>query len=298
MNYLIISTFILLTLIIVGCSRVDQLFYYPDHTIYTTPAAKKLSFEEITFSSHDGTRLSGWFVPAIGPAKGTVLHLHGNAENMTSHFGFVDWLPAAGYNIMVFDYRGYGQSAGSPTRSGVYEDSCAALVYLRSRPDIDAERIIVFGQSLGAVQAINVVGGGERLGVRAVVVEAPFYSYRRIVRDIMGKIPLLSWFKTPLAAILIRDRLSAADYIDRIAPIPLLLIHGSQDEVIPLEHATLLFGRAKEPKIFWQVEGGSHISTFVDQGSPYRQRLLEFFAAAVKSESGDRRGPVDINDLF
>jgi hypothetical protein len=282
MNNLIIYSFVILVLFLIGCVRVNQMFYYPDHIVYATPADNGLRFEEVVFSSRDGTALSGWFIPAVGEAQGTILHLHGNAENMTSHFGFVDWLPAAGFNLFVFDYRGYGQSAGRPHRAGVYEDAGAALVYLRSRDDIDPTRLLVFGQSLGGALALAMVGGGERQGVRAVVVESSFYSYRSIVRDSIGKMPLFSFVKTPLARILITDDLSPADYVGRIAPIPLLLIHGTEDEIIPFRHAELLLERAQEPKTLWRVEGGNHTVAFIAPDSPYRHRLVEFFAAALR----------------
>lgn len=282
MNNLIIFSLILLAFFLFGCGRVSQMFYYPDHTIYGTPASRGLSFEEVDFLSQDGTRLNGWFIPAIGPAQGTVLHFHGNAENMTSHFAFVDWLPAAGFNLFVFDYRGYGQSAGSPDRRGVYEDSQAALIYLRSRPDIDPSKLLVLGQSLGGAQAITVVGGGERQGVRAVVVDSSFYSYRSIVRDKIAVMPLLSFFKTPLSRIVISDDLSPADYIGRIAPIPLLLMHGSADEVIPFHHAEMLLARANEPKSLWRIEGGGHTEPLVAADSSYRLQLVEFFVAALR----------------
>ncbi len=282
MNNLIIYSLVILALFLIGCVRVNQLFYYPDRTVYTTPASQGLRFEEVVFPSRDGTALSGWFIPAVGKAQGTVLHLHGNAENMTSHFGFVDWLPAAGFNLFLFDYRGYGKSAGRPNRAGVYEDSCAALSYLRSRHDIDPARLLVFGQSLGGAQAVVVVGGGERQGVRAVVVESSFYSYRTIVRDSLGKMPLLSFFKTPLAQILLHDDLSPADYVGRIAPIPLLLIHGTADEVIPFRHAELLLERAGEPKTLWRIDGANHTAAFSAPDSPYRRQLVEFFTAALR----------------
>ncbi len=94
-----------LTLSCRGC--VGKLFYYPDQEVHDLPARHGLKFEEVTFSSRDGTRLSGWFIPAVGTPQGTVIHFHGNAQNMTSHFGFVSWLPQAGFNLFVFDYRNH-----------------------------------------------------------------------------------------------------------------------------------------------------------------------------------------------
>lgn len=283
MTRCIIYSVVLVVLFLLSRWRVGQMFYYPDRTVYDTPASHGLKYEEVGFFSADGTRLSGWFIPVVGSsAKGTVLHLHGNAENMTSHYDFVSWLPLHGFNLMVFDYRGYGKSGGKPGREGVYQDSRAALNYLRSRKDIDHTRLLLLGQSLGGAQAITVVGNGDRQGVRAVVSDSTFYSYRSIVRDTIGRMPLLSFFRTPLSQILISDRLSPADAVARIAPIPLLLIHGTRDQVIPFSHAEQLYARAGQPATLRRMEGGDHTEALIAPDSPYRRRLVEFFEAALK----------------
>jgi hypothetical protein len=113
-----------------GCASL--YLYYPDHQIYQTPEQVGLKFEEINFTSRDGTPLTGWFVPAKGKVIGTVIHFHGNAQNMTAHFSFVDWLPPEGFNVFMFDYRGYGRSGGSPQRQGIHEDCVAAIKYCSS----------------------------------------------------------------------------------------------------------------------------------------------------------------------
>jgi len=112
-----------------------------------------------------------------------VIHFHGNAQNMSAHFGFVSWLPAQGFNLFVFDYRGYGTSAGKADREGVFEDSLAALDYIAARPGVDRNRFAGAGQSLGGANAIAVVGSRPHSGIRAVVIESAFSSYREIVRD-------------------------------------------------------------------------------------------------------------------
>lgn len=89
-----------------GC--VNKYFYYPTAQVYQTPNQIGLPHEVVTFQSADGTKLSGWFIPAVGKPLGTVIHFHGNAQNMTAHFSFVDWLPGSGFNLFVFDYRGHG----------------------------------------------------------------------------------------------------------------------------------------------------------------------------------------------
>jgi uncharacterized protein len=269
-----------------GC--VGGMFYHPDRMVYDTPDRYGLTHGEVTFQSRDGTRLSGWFIPAVGKPRGTVIHFHGNAQNMTAHFGFVSWLPAQGFNLFVFDYRGYGKSSGNPDRQGVYEDSLAALDYLDKRPDVDHDRLLVLGQSLGGVNAIVALGSSPRKGVRAVAIDSAFSSYRGIVRDKIADMPLLSWLRWPLSYLLIGDRLSPEDYIGNIAPTPLLLMHGTADATIPYRHGKRLFELAGEPKRLWTIEVGDHAGALADPGSPYRQRLVDFFDEVLK-----KRTPAD-----
>ncbi len=282
MRRIVLYSAVVLFLLLLARWRVGRMFYYPDRTVYGTPASHGLKYEQIRFRSRDGTVLSGWFIPAVGRAKGTVIHFHGNAQNMTSHFGFVSWLPASGFNLFMFDYRGYGLSEGRPDKRGLYLDSCAALDYVRSRGDLDKKRLLLFGQSLGGAQAMSAMAGSDRRGIRAVVAEASFFSYRAIVRDAIATMPLVSRLATPLSYLLIGDEYSPSACVAEIAPVPLLLIHGTADRIIPWEHSRLLLERAGEPKQFWRLEGIDHTEAFVDPDSPHRRRLVEFLEAAVQ----------------
>lgn len=262
-----------LLLFLAGC--VSSPFYYPDRVLYSTPASVGLKFENAVFASSDGTRLTGWFIRAAGyqnpkDAKGTVIHFHGNAQNMSAHWQFVGWLPQRGFNVFVFDYRGYGASQGSPEPKGVFEDSNSALNYVRSRKDVDPERLIVLGQSLGGTNAIAVVGSGNRAGVKAIAIEATFYSYSSIAND-----------KIAGAGALVDDTYSAERYVGNLAPIPLMLLHGTSDPVIPYAHSVRLFDKAREPKAMITVEGGGHTEALTSRfGVKYQDTLLEFFGAS------------------
>ncbi len=252
-----------------GCA--NSAFYYPTKNVYSLPANYGIACEAVTFNSRDGTKLSGWFLPARN-AKGTVIHFHGNAQNMTSHWQFVGWLPARGFNVFVFDYRGYGASEGRPTQRGLFEDSQAALDYVRSRPDVDAGKLFVFGQSLGGNNAIAAVGGGNRAGVRALVEESTFYSYSHIANQ-----------KIPGSGLLVGDRYSAGKYIAALAPIPVLMIHGTADQVVPYENATRLHAAAREPKTLITIEGGGHTGAMTGANAGiYRDALVRFFEDALK----------------
>lgn len=259
-----------------GCTSV---FYYPDQVLYKTPASAGLRFEELEFKGFDGTRLTGWFIPASGyanpkEAKGTVIQFHGNAQNMSAHWQFLSWLPQRGYNVFVFDYRGYGLSDGDPEPKGVFEDSNSALNYIRTRQDVDPRRLIVLGQSLGGTNAIAAVGSGNRAGVRAVVIESTFYSYSSIAND-----------KLPGAGFLMNDTYSAKNYVAQLAPIPLLFLHGTKDATIPYAHTRKLFDQAGQPKRLVTIEGGEHLDAFSPRfGRKYQDVLLEFLDAAFSTE--------------
>lgn len=262
-----------------GCA--SRFFYYPDHNTYRQPSQIHPPAEVVTFSSADGTKLSGWFVPAIGPAKGTVLHFHGNAQNLTAHFAFVAWLPAEGFNVFTFDYRGYGASEGHAERRGLYEDSLAALNYIATRPGIDTNRLCVFGQSLGGAQALAVLGDHPLPGIRAIAIESTFYSYRTITRDAMAKMPLINLLRWPLSFLVIGNGSSPVDELRKLPPVPLVLVHGTADSVIPYYHSQWLFEEAKQPKQLWTVQGGEHTGAFINPNSHFRKMLVDFFSTAM-----------------
>lgn len=251
-------------------------FYYPDRVKYDSPERADLAFETVYFNSADGTRLSGWFIPAEGvvspmEAKGTVIHMHGNAQNMTAQWQFVEWVPERGYNVLVFDYRGYGQSRGKPEPKGVFEDAIAALDYLRARTDIDTNRLFVFGQSLGGMIAIASAGASPQ-GVRAVLAEAPFHSYSTLADD-----------RTPGEGQLVDPAYCATTHVAKLSPIPLLLIHGTNDKVVPYSHSEMLLAEAGEPKRLETIANGDHIDAMTERhGTKYQEMMVEFFESAIQ----------------
>lgn len=272
--------------VLVACSLlsgcVNRLFYYPNAIEYRTPDSLGSPVTDVTFESLDGTRLHGWFaVASTSNALGTVVHFHGNAQNLTAHSGFVDWLPAAGYNVFMFDYRGYGASEGKPSRKGLYMDGVAALRFVRTLPGVDTNRMAIFGQSLGGATALAVAGRHPELAGQAVVIDSAFYSYRRIVRDKIAMIPVLSLFRVPLSWLVISDAYSPAPVLKNISPRPILYIHGTSDQVIPVHHAHLLYENSSEPKQLFIIENGTHTSAFQAHPSEATTVMLEFLEKAM-----------------
>lgn len=256
-------------------SSCNGLFYYPDACIYSVPASMPAAVDDVMFPSRDGTRLHGWFLHARGERVGTVVYFHGNAQNLTSHVHFVEWLPARGFDVFVFDYRGYGKSAGVPSRAGVHLDGLAALAYVRSRGDVVRDRLLVFGQSLGGAVAVAALGDGGNEGVRGIAVDSTFASYIGMGNEVLGG-TFLTW---PFAWLLLSDAHSPVDAIANLAPMPLLVFASARDPVVPIGQGRALFAAAGEPKEFVEVPAYGH--PIATEAPASRERLVEFFTACV-----------------
>ena len=263
----------LLTLVSMqGC---NSLFYHPDSYPYRAVGAIA-GAEELTFASKDGTKLNAWFLRALGKPKGTVVYFHGNAQNLTSHISYADWLPAHGFDVFAFDYRGYGKSEGSPSRRGVHEDSIAALEYVRSRDDVDTDRIVVFAQSLGGACATAALGESG-IKVRGVALDSTFGHYISMGNEVLGG----TFLTYPLAWLLLSNSHSPADAIANIAPTPVLCFHSPEDPVVPISQGRALYGAAGDPKAFLEVPVRGH--AIATSSNAARQRLLQFFTACLKN---------------
>lgn len=258
-----------------GCTR---LFFHPSRAVFSDPAAFGLKYEVLKFPSLDGTELTALFVPPEGKPRGTVVDFHGNGQNMTAHFPYTAWLAAEGYNVLIPDYRGYGASAGKPTLGGLVLDARAALAHALKLPGAKPDRIVVFGQSLGAALAVAAVAeSGFRPA--ALVLEGTFYSYRGVAAAALrGR-----WFTWPLAGLapfLVSGRHSPADLIGKI-DCPKLFIHSESDGTVPFTQGRKLFEAAPEPKELWVVPGG-HIEAFGEHGEVYRPRLAAWLRSSIK----------------
>ena len=239
-----------------GC--IEGLFFHPDARTYSTPAQFGLAAEEVSIPGPEASHLHAWFIAARGAPKGTVLQVHGNAANISNHLPLVAWLPAAGYNVLLFDYRGFGRSDGRPSLDGVVADTRAALAWLRARRDLQPNRIVVIGHSLGGASALRAVAA-EPQGVRAVVVDSAFASYRGIARDAAGPLGAIA---APLFGGLPDARSDPVAAVRELR-VPLLVMHGSVDRVIPIAHGEALYAAAAEPKRWLRIDGGHHLDALM-----------------------------------
>ncbi|MFA9460663.1 alpha/beta hydrolase [Thiohalorhabdus sp. Cl-TMA] len=270
-----------------GCTG---LFFYPDREMVLNPATLGLGFEQARFRSVDGVRLHGWYLPAEterSPA-GTVLFLHGNAENISNHLQVVDWLPGRGFNVFLFDYRGYGRSGGEVELEGVLRDVRSALAYLAER-EPPGVPLAVLGQSLGGALAPYAVTRSEhRDRVEAVVLDSAFSGFRTITREKLASV----WITWPFQWLAgnVEDRFSPLRHVPDLAPIPLLVSHNLGDEVVPPSHAMDLYWNAVEPKRLWLFPDGRHGITY------FRPQARDLLAAYLWERFGQPGEPPEPGD--
>ena len=223
----------------------SRLLYYPDmpsRALDASPADIGLAYETVRLTAGDGTRLHAWFVPAT-TARGTLLFSHGNAGNIAHRLDSIALFHSLGLNVLIFDYRGYGESEGKPSEKGTYLDVQAAWGYLLEERMISPQEIIIFGRSLGAAIAADLASRNPSAGV---ILESAFTS----VPDMAAS--LYPWLPVRLLS---RYRYNNLDKVERITS-PLLVVHSREDEIIPYVHGEQLFAHANEPKRFLELRGG------------------------------------------
>ena len=262
--------------LLAGCTNV---FLQPDRHLYLNPDKVGVKWEEARFKSADGTDLTGLWLPAgKAPVKGVIIQFHGNAENMTSHFLSVYWLAREGWDVLAFDYRGYGASGGKKSLAGAVADGAAALAYARGKaPGLP---LVVLGQSLGGALAVASLDRDGGAGVAAVVLDSTFSSYRRVARDKLGSVWLTWPFQWPLS-LLFSDRWAPDRLIQRRKPVALLMLASPGDRVVPYAEGRRLFALAPGPKEFWDVPGGGHTEAFGRRGEEFRPRLIKFLESSL-----------------
>jgi len=262
-----------------GCAR---FFFFPDGVERLTPASLGLAYEDVFFANEEGGRLHGWFLPAVPSAvdaKGTVVFLHGNAQNVSAHIANVYWMPAAGFNVFLFDYRGYGASAGEPTIEGVHADAEAAIRRAATLPGVDPSRIAVFGQSLGGAIAPSATAHVlAQVPVRALVLDSAFSDFRGIAREKLASLWLTWPLQVPLAWT-VPNALRPTVALGELPGVSVLIVHGDADEVVPVAHAHRLRAAAAADAELWIVEGAGHIEAF--QHAELRDRLMAFLERAL-----------------
>jgi alpha-beta hydrolase superfamily lysophospholipase len=248
------------------------VFLYPERVHLESPDQRGYTFTdyEIPFRQ---TRLHAWHISAKErPAKALIVHFHGNAENISTHYRSMLWLVDAGYDVLTFDYPGFGKSEGTPQ----VPDSIAAgrAVIRFAQHKFCAVPQILYGQSFGGA-LVTYLAGQRNINrqFKVVIIESAFSSYRGIVRDKLQSFYLTYLFSYPVSWFF-SDRFAAVRQVSKIAPVPVLIAHAKSDPIVPFYHAEELFSAASSPKVLISQSGGSHSGIF--QNKKAQRLLLKF----------------------
>lgn len=237
-----------------------KLLYYPSH-FYTALADAHVNaaLREISVRTRDGIALKAWYAPA-STKQSTIVFFHGNADSLRSAAQIADPYIAAGYGFLVAEYRGYSGLPGSPTETGLYDDARAYLQYLIARR-IESRRIILFGHSLGTGVAVQMA---SEFRVGGLMLLAPYLSIPKMAQVDFPFFP---------SALLALDRFDSEKKIADIH-VPLLVVNGSDDQIIPVSQGMKLYSLANEPKEFHSLPGRGHNDAF-DEFAPLSLDWLE-----------------------
>jgi len=258
-----------------GCA--DRLFFYPDREMHLEKEALPFPVRDVYFKSADGTRLHGWFCSAkTEKAKGVVFYCHGNAQNLTTHVRFIEWLPRAGYHVFIWDYREYGKSEGKATKRGLKKDTVGALDTFLDLPEVKDGGLprVAFGQSLGGAYASWIAS--VRPGVfDAVLIEGAYTRHRGIGAAMLQKNCCTYIFAWPIAWLLVG---ASEDPVDNVRKInaPLLVVHGKSDPIIPYRMGVEIHAAANEPKELISHPGGHLSYPYEEEKDRVRNGILDF----------------------
>lgn len=233
------------------------VYFFADKLIFQPPPAfVEDDAATVQLATPSGEKIAAKFHPHPD-AKATILFSHGNAEDIFGSGPFFERLRDAGFNVLAYDYRGYGASDGAPSERNVYEDAETAYRYLTDELKIPAGKIILHGRSLGGAVAVELAA---RQPCGGLIVESSFVSAFRVLTRV---------------TIFPFDRFESLDKIKRIR-CPVLFIHGRRDELVHFRHGEALFAAAPEPKFFYAVEAAAHNDLAMRAGDAYWQRIRDF----------------------
>jgi hypothetical protein len=241
----------------------DRMVFFPDPHLVGNPGNLGLDYEDVWIESADGYRLHGWFVP--GPrdnARATVLFLHGNAGNISHRLEMLKIVHQLGLNCLMLDYRGYGQSQGSPSEQGLYTDAEAAWNWLVQEKGLSSRDIICWGRSLGGAVAAYVA---RDKNPGALIIESSFTSLPELGQKLYPFLPV---------KMISRMSFSTPQYIKYMS-CPVLVVHSPEDEIVPFAFGEELYRAAKEPREFLQIQGG-HNEGFLVSGEAYFCGVRDF----------------------
>ncbi len=246
----------------------NALLFHPSPTVNVTPAAYGLAYEDVRFGGEHGRLLHGWYIP--GPGDVIFIWFHGNGGNIQNRLEHAYLMHThVGGSHLLFDYQGYGLSHGRPSIPGIISDGRAAIRLVQERGWSKGKQLVFFGESLGCAVVIALaVEPALEVRPERMILEAPFYSLHAMGQALLLLRPL---------AFLVKDDLNSARLIPQLR-VPLLVIHGTRDGLVPFQQGRALYELAPSPKQFYPIPGGEHVGLYRVAGQQYFQTIHAFVA--------------------
>jgi alpha-beta hydrolase superfamily lysophospholipase len=261
-SYSALCFFLLFVYIFLGLRLLlPWIVFRPSRKIEATPRAFNMSFEDVFLTTSDDVRIHGWYIPAPG-ARGTLLFFHGNGGNISGRLDSIEIFHNLGLSVLIIDYRGYGRSGGRCSIPGVTLDALAAWKWLREEKGVPADKIVVFGRSLGGAVAMDLM---RSVTPGALILESTYSSLPEMVRVD---------FLAPLVRLIIGDVWNSAEVAATLTT-PVLCIHSPDDRTVPFRLGKRLYDAVTSEKMFVEIHG-SHNEGFLDSRDTYVPALDAF----------------------
>jgi len=255
----------------------DQFIYFPEkYPKGPYDQARSIAnLQDCWITTQDGVKIHAWYAPAES-ARATLVISHGNAGNLSHRYLILRSLQRHRYNVLMYDYRGYGRSEGTPSEEGIYSDGRAALDFVLTLPGVDSSRTFLWGTSLGGAVALDVA---TQRAVAGIILESTFTSAADVARILYPFLPVRYFLRTKLNSI---EKIKSLH-------VPILIVHGSHDTIIPIGFGRQLFQAAPGPKEMYEIPGADHNDTFFVGGEEYFDRVDQFITSALTSGSSLRK---------
>lgn len=261
----------------IGLRRLENaMIFIPSRTLTAHPGSFGLAYERLWLAAGDGPRLRAWWIPGPRADAPVMLCLHGNAGNLSNRVDKMKLFHDAGAAQLWIDWRGYGESTGSPSEAGLHRDALAAWKRLAAEQGVPPGRLILYGESLGAGAAVELAA---RVPAAGLIIDGGFSSVPEMAREV------LPWFPS----FLIRARFDNLAKLPRVT-IPALFLHSREDEIVPYAQARRNFAAAAGPKSFVELKG-SHNDGFLDSAPAYGAAIAYFLRQVVPTPSETRSKP-------
>lgn len=239
----------------------NKLIFLPSSELIVTPEKAGLRGEDVWINTKDGEQLHGWFFPNEATEYIVVL-CHGNAGNISNRIDIAKLLNGIGLSVLLYDYRGYGQSSGKPSEEGVYTDVESVVYFLKNERGYSEHQMIMYGRSMGGAVASY---AATKFDVSGLVLDSAFKNLKAMVRDLYPFVP----------ASLARFELPTEEYLKEISDIPVMIMHSPRDSIVGISHGQHLYRIASEPKKFVELRGG-HNDNFHTSTDIHSKSWIEF----------------------